>query len=715
LCCALAQAQVGPLVEVGPPAPFFTPSVSSSYVGPGDLVPNAVAWYGLRAYRFNNALNQTTVASIRRGNDNATSTVALKTDGTLNIASAISFAGSTTCTGTASGSTTLTLTGCTLGLIAGQTLTSTGGTGSFTQPAYCVSVGSFSGGNQTCTMNTAQTVTGVTVTGVYPLYITTLFDQTGNGFNLTPKAPGLVGQPQLLPICVGGLPCMSFSGAQNLGLNGACAITGVPYFMDTVVNQTASSGGALVFAGCYRPGTGEANAIYFSDINTAYIGNGGSLSATASGGVAHSIQNTSAFFGNSTITIDGTDTVGDAGNHAHGDQFGMSIGSGVFPGNWGYLTGYITQAGVWRQPSSAAQRNALCANNKAYWTLAASCTSTPVHYNYSAGPCDVVVCAEAYSMTRAMKNSYVGPLFQLYNGTATLDIGQVPSTRKADMTTWSAFCSGVQSNCKVSRIYAQIQDSSNDLPAANFNPGSNSTSACNTVSYTYCMAPFTIEAATGLPILTLVNPYQYSANLGRGPGGHGPGGFGDDAAAIGINGGMTGSVVYTGAFPTTTACCGVFGIAHKFNDNVAVHQGGTDFMVFLNYGQFSSPIGGPRCTTKTSFCVGADFEALSSMVPREPKSCCSPGPYHGVVMVLTAANQNVTEYINGTLEYSGVITPGMNVHTYIRIGGGGDMSQPAPVLMREGFFANHVLSATEVTNITNNNKAFYSALTFPPP
>src|ERR1019366_5699772 len=77
------------------------------------------------------------------------------------------------------------------------------------------------------------------------------------------------------------------------------------------------------------------------------------------------------------------------------------------------------------------------------------------------GPCDQVSCDEAYSVTRSLKASYSGPLFQLWNGSTTLDIGQ--TNHIADMTTWSAFCSGVQSNCKVSKIYAQIHTGPNDL------------------------------------------------------------------------------------------------------------------------------------------------------------------------------------------------------------------------------------------------------------
>src|SRR5438128_1765958 len=72
---------------------------------------------------------------------------------------------------------------------------------------------------------------------------------------------------------------------------------------------------------------------------------------------------------------------------------------------------------------------------------------------------------EAYGVARAMTLKYTGPLFQIglaKDKTKLLDIGQT-ADHKADMTTWSAFCSGNTSNCVVSKIYAQIHSGPNDL------------------------------------------------------------------------------------------------------------------------------------------------------------------------------------------------------------------------------------------------------------
>lgn len=71
---------------------------STSYVGPGDLVSGASAWYGLRGYNAayaspgtNNAIN------IRRASDNTTKNIVILNTGALDVATAGTFCTSTTC------------------------------------------------------------------------------------------------------------------------------------------------------------------------------------------------------------------------------------------------------------------------------------------------------------------------------------------------------------------------------------------------------------------------------------------------------------------------------------------------------------------------------------------------------------------------------------------------------------------------------------------
>jgi hypothetical protein len=55
----------------------------------------------------------------------------------------------------------------------------------------------------------------------------------------------------------------------------------------------------------------------------------------------------------------------------------------------------------------------------------------------------------------------------------------------------------------------------------------------------------------------------------------------------------------------------------------------------------------------------------------------------------------------------------INAGTAIHLGGGGDLSQPDPVRMREALVTNDVMSASEVAAMKSNITAFFSTLNFP--
>ncbi len=48
----------------------------------------------------------------------------------------------------------------------------------------------------------------------------------------------------------------------------------------------------------------------------------------------------------------------------------------------------------------------------------------------------------------------------------------------------------------------------------------------------------------------------------------------------------------------------------------------------------------------------------------------------------------------------------------MHLGGGGDLSQPAPVRMREALFTNNVMSDGDVAAMKSNITTFFSALKF---
>jgi len=313
------------------------------------------------------------------------------------------------------------------------------------------------------------------------------------------------------------------------------------------------------------------------------------------------------------------------------------------------------------------------------------------------GPCDVIPggCAEAFSVTRAMVASYTGPLLQLgrTSDKTTLNIGQT-SAHAADMSMWSSFCGGSQSNCVVAKIYAQIHSGSNDLLPAVWKTPWNPD--CSAGGYT-CASKFTIESTTGLPILTTQSPQEYALS--------------GDNYATGVNGGTKAiSIMYNGKpVANSVYCCGVIGLTHKYNAN---DTAGTDFMLALAYGWRDS--GGcciaVNCGSASSYCVGAEEEENNDLADYGN----SPVANALVVTQYDPTSNAVSSFLNGTQKFSHSPPKAkLNYSTAIHLGGGGDLSQPDAVLMREAFFANSVLTSGTVTALKANAQAFYPMLSFP--
>ena len=315
------------------------------------------------------------------------------------------------------------------------------------------------------------------------------------------------------------------------------------------------------------------------------------------------------------------------------------------------------------------------------------------------GPCDLLTggCAEAFSVTRAMTANYKGALFQIGlasdKNAKTLDIGQT-ADHTADMTTWSAYCGGDQSKCVVSKIYAQIHTGPNDLMPGVWNTPWKPD--CSAGGYT-CAAKFTIESATKLPILTTVSPQEYALS--------------GDNFATGVNGGSKAiGLMYNGKpVANTVYCCGVFGITHKYNANDTF---GTDFMLALAYGWRDS--GGcciaVNCAKSNTYCVGAEEEENNDLYDY------GSSPVENAIVETQfdpGANAVVT-FLNGkqVLSHSPPKAQ-INAGTAIHVGGGGDLSQPDPVLMREAFITNALMSPTDAAALKMNAEAFYTTLKFP--
>ena len=451
----------------------------------------------------------------------------------------------------------------------------------------------------------------------------------------------------LVTLLLGGLACSS-TGTGTSGTGGS----------------SSSEGGSLGTGGVGSGGTDDTGGVTGTGGTTNTGGAIGTGGTTHTGGVTGTGGTTNT--GGAIGTGGSISTGGRGGANATGGATGTG-GSGT----GGVATGGTTGGGTGGSPGTGG-----------------------VAYQ---GPCDVVPggCAEAFSVTRAMVASYTGPLLQLgrTSDKTTLNIGQT-SAHVADMTTWSAFCNASQSNCVVAKVYAQVHSGNNDLTPGVWNTPWKPD--CSAGGYT-CAAKFTIESATGLPILTTVSPQEYALS--------------GDNYATGINGGKTAmGIMYNGKpVANSVYCCGVIGLTHKYN---ATDTHGTDFMLALAYGWRDS--GGcciaVNCGSSTSYCVGAEEEEDNDLADYGT----SPVANALVVTQFDPTSNAVSTFLNGTQKFSHSPPKAqLNAGTAIHLGGGGDLSQPDAVLMREAFFTNAVMSASTVTALKSNAVAFYPALSFP--
>ena len=387
---------------------------------------------------------------------------------------------------------------------------------------------------------------------------------------------------------------------------------------------------------------------------------------------------------------------GGSGDGGSGVSTGGTVGAGgtVTSGNGGNTNsgGTVGAGGSSSTGGSSAAGGVTGAGGTGTGTGAGGTTATAYQ-----GPCDVLAsgCAEAYGLARAMTSKYTGPLFQLglaKDKTKTLDVGQT-SDHKADMTTWSDFCSGTQSNCVVSKVYAEIHSGPNDLVPGVFKTPWNPD--CSAGGFT-CAAKFTVESATGLPILTTDMPAEYT--------------LAGDNLATGINGGTKAlGIMYNGKpVANQIYCCGVIGLTHKYN---ATDVAGTDFMLALAYGWKDS--GGcciaTNCGKNNMYCVGAEEEENNDLYDYGT----SPVDNAFVVTQFDPTPNAVITYLNGTkvLTHSPPKAK-INAGTALHLGGGGDLSQPAPVRMREALFTNNAMSDGDVAAMKTNITTFFSALKF---
>lgn len=364
----LAPNTMGCTIGPGP-----KPTNASGYVGPLDLVPGATAFYALRAGSAAIAAAGTqTLVNIRRASDNVTCDFLVASSGGFSVTTATcnsstqggitpsAFAGTDATASCTLATTTATCTGASSTPHVGSTVAGA----SLTQPCLITAVGTFAGGAGTFTTSLAGTSTscgtisvGETFTMTYGLFVTEVYDQTGNGNNVT-QATG-ASQPQFLPITSTSLPGISSVGGQNLAKSFTPASTTMSFSL-VAMTVTPASGTRFISGGGSGGSQNQLQGTATANTWTLQGSTSGTISATASDGTWHA-GNAVLNGAGSVVNIDGTETTGSVGGATTANEiwFAVTGASGATES---------AEGGTWVATAfTSTQRSNLRANQKSYW------------------------------------------------------------------------------------------------------------------------------------------------------------------------------------------------------------------------------------------------------------------------------------------------------------------------------------------------------------
>ena len=204
------------------------------------------------------------------------------------------------------------------------------------------------------TSGALDTATASTFCASTTCRVTEAYDQTGNGNHVLQATKGQ--QPQLVFNCIGSLPCLQFTGSSSQTLS-VSLIVPQPLTLSGTAEYTggASQGDLMASSDGFSPSFGFAgNTVSEADdssfISAAYVP--GTFSAMQ--GVFHGAS--------SAIYVNGAQTSGSVGN--------QSLSSAVGWGSWtsgGYLTGELTEVGIWALAFNTSQQSSMNANQRSYW------------------------------------------------------------------------------------------------------------------------------------------------------------------------------------------------------------------------------------------------------------------------------------------------------------------------------------------------------------
>lgn len=309
-----AHAQ-SPMLPGFPPGTFQNraaldaSSTPPAYTGPGDCTScggSAYAWWGLRAYTAAYAASTGNIADLVAVTGGAAvCTLKAATDGTADIV------------GTYCGGSTV--------------------------PVACAAA---SGGS---------------------CKVTKLYDQTGGGRDLSQAT--LATMPDITFGPVTGLasnrPALTFSNAQFMATASPFGLTTQPLTMSAVSIRTAAIDNIGMMTGDVA---NDAEMIYTTttpSLAGGYAGTNPPITQAQTNNAWHSFH--AAFNGASTVmNVDGSSSAaGNTGNGAITNA--VYFGRDTFQSSGAYLTGRITEAGIWSSALTGTNMTNLYNNQKSYW------------------------------------------------------------------------------------------------------------------------------------------------------------------------------------------------------------------------------------------------------------------------------------------------------------------------------------------------------------
>jgi hypothetical protein len=379
LFVAPASAQFAPMVQ-GPV------SSGPTYSGIGDCsgcTGTPTLYYGLRAMNAGELTGSVNALRIRVTSGGPFD-IAILTNGSLDMATADTDAGSFVCTSaSATATNVLTVAGCASTPVVGSTLTGTVSSGALPQPNY-VSAVSVTAGSGTITVqaglvpaNFTVVMSSLTVQG--PMFATILYargsDANGcagsTSCNLLQATS--TNQPQLLPNCQGSLPCLADANATGSGAfmqsaNNFAPATGI-LSLSSVSARVAGTGGQTFFtenstANYISGGNGSANKWrLFAGATGASVTAADGIFHAGNGIILNAASGSCAASTEACLSIDGTDSATPV------TTLSSTAGKPILGTSWASGTFLLWAEGAFwdNTTSTASQRAAQHTNQSAYY------------------------------------------------------------------------------------------------------------------------------------------------------------------------------------------------------------------------------------------------------------------------------------------------------------------------------------------------------------